>query len=58
MKALSAWPIDCPFDSMTPASTAEAADGFELELFEDTVSDVVAPEPGPVGQIEHSSEAR
>ena len=44
---LSALPIDWPFELMMSAMTVEAPDGPELELLEDTVSEVVAPEQGP-----------
>ena len=43
--AWSAVLIDWPFELITPARTAEAADWPEPELSEDTVSEVVAPEP-------------
>ena len=47
VNALSALLIDWPLELMTSARTAEAADWLEPELSEDTVSEVVAPEPGP-----------
>ena len=47
MNLLSALPIDWPFELMISAITVAAPDRLELELFEDTVREVVAPDPGP-----------